>query len=244
MAELYNRVAGLRNVAAFLALVDRVEARDPSLPGMACFYGRSGRGKSTAAAFVARKRDCVVIEVRSLWRTKRFLQGCAEAMGLRPAKVTADILDQVAERLARTGRTLIIDEADHMARQGQMIEVARDLHESTQVGVILVGEETLPQTLQRWERVHGRMLDWVGAEPGTAEDLDKLLAVYAPDLAVAEDLRAAMLAAAGPSIRRMCVNIQMVRARAQGLGRSEMALAQMGRVAFPEGEAPEPRVDA
>ena len=33
--------------------------------------------------------------------------------------------------------------------------------------IVLIGEELLPQKLQAWERFHGRILDWVAAEPGS-----------------------------------------------------------------------------
>jgi hypothetical protein len=40
--RLYNTIAPLRNVAALVALIDRVKSRGLNLPGMATFYGFSG----------------------------------------------------------------------------------------------------------------------------------------------------------------------------------------------------------
>lgn len=240
MTALYNNVAALRNVAALCRLVDRVENRAAGLPGMATFSGPSGWGKSTAAGYAANRHDCHVVQMKSTWRTKKFLEAVAQELSIRPAKVIGDISDQIAERLARSGRTLLIDEADALVHAG-MIEVVRDIYESAQVGVILIGEETLPQDLRRWERVHGRMLDWVQAEPGTAQDLEQLIMVYAPDVAIAPELRRAILAASGPSIRRMCVNISLVVERARTQGRAEMGSKEMGGATLFSGEAPNPR---
>lgn len=240
MTALYNNVAGLRNVTSLSYLVDRVENRGGTLPGMACFYGPSGWGKTTAAGYCANRHDCHLVEMKSTWRTKKFLEAVATEISIRPAKVIADIMDQIAERLSRTGRTLLIDEADKLL-SGNMIELVRDIYESSKVGVILIGEENLPQDLRRIERVHGRMLDWVGAQPGTAQDLEQLIAAYAPGIKIADDLKAQILAAAGPSIRRMCVNISTVAERAKTVGKDEIGMADLGKVTFFTGEAPAPR---
>ena len=240
MTEHFNRIAGLRNVAALCRLVERVRERAPDLPGMATFSGPSGWGKSTAAAYAANRHDCHVVEVKSTWKTKKLLEMIALELQVRPAKRIPDIADQVAERLARSGRTLMIDEAQWLV-QDRLIEVVRDIYESSRVGVILIGEETLPQDLRRWERVHGRMLDWVQAQPGTAQDLDQLIPIHAPRLAIAPDLKGAILAASGPSIRRMCVNLALVAARAGDKGLSAMAAADMKGQELFSGEAPAPR---
>lgn len=241
MTTLYNNVAGLRNVVALQRLVDRVETRGPSLPGMATYYGPSGWGKTTAAGYVANRMNCHVVEVKSTWRSKKLLQAIALELSIKPAKVIGDISDQIAERLARSGRTLLIDEADKLINAG-MIEIVRDIHEGSKAGIVLIGEETLPQDLRRWERVHGRMLDWVAAEPGTAQDLEQLLKINAAGLTIDPELKKRILLASGPSIRRMCVNIALVVERARTVGQTEtMGPKDMGAVEFFTGEAPSPR---
>jgi hypothetical protein len=46
-----NNVAPLRNVGLLSELVERVLNRTAGLPGMACFHGFSGYGKSFAAMY-------------------------------------------------------------------------------------------------------------------------------------------------------------------------------------------------
>ena len=47
-------IAPLRNVAALISLVERVQDRSMGLPGMAVFYGPSGWGKTTATSCSAK----------------------------------------------------------------------------------------------------------------------------------------------------------------------------------------------
>jgi divinyl protochlorophyllide a 8-vinyl-reductase len=70
--QLYNSVAPLRNVAALVALVDRVQNRAHGLPGMACFYGPSGFGKSTSAVYAENKFRAYQVQVKSAWTAKKF----------------------------------------------------------------------------------------------------------------------------------------------------------------------------
>jgi DNA transposition AAA+ family ATPase len=207
---LPGTIAPLRNVALFSALVDRVLERPAGLPGMATFHGRSGLGKSCAAIYAANKARAYYVQVRSVWTRKHMLVSILAEMGIRPAATIPQMMDQVGEQLSLSGRPLIIDEADYLLAKG-MIEVVRDIYESSLAAIILIGEEGLPQDLQKYERVHGRMLDWVAAQPATEQDARTLARLYCPQVAVGEDLLARILEASGGSVRRICVNLDRVR---------------------------------
>lgn len=238
--RLYNSVAPLRNVAALLALVQRVQNRAYGLPGMATFFGPSGWGKTTAATYAANRFRACHIQVQVLWRPKQLLAELVFELGLRPERTTSALFNQAAEELARTGRPLLLDEADHLAND-RAIEVVRGLYEASGVPVILIGEELLPQKLQRWERVHGRMLDWVAAEPASLEDVGHLAPIYAPGLEIAEDLRRRIVTESRQSIRRVSINLALIAEQAQVRGLKRIGAADWGTRAFFSGEAPAPR---
>lgn len=238
--QLYNSVAPLRNVAALVALVDRVQNRALGLPGMACFYGPSGFGKSTAAVYAENRFQAFQVQVKSAWSKKKFCEAVLGEMSVRPARSIGDMVDQISEHLAITGAPLLIDEADHLVAR-KMIEIVRDIYEGSQSPVILIGEELLPQKLKEWERVHGRMLDWVAAEPGTLDDVDKLLPIYASGVSFDKPLREAILKHSHHSIRRISVNIAKVSERAKLTGRDEMGLGDWDIRQFFTGTAPAPR---
>lgn len=243
MAEetrLYNNVAPLRNVAALTALIDRVQNRVSGLPGMACYYGWSGFGKSTAAIYAANRFRGVLVQVKSAWTKKSLCTAILTELGLPVKGNTADMVDRVAAALAVQGYPLIIDEADHLVAR-RMVEIVRDIYEGSQVPVILIGEELLPQKLREWERVHGRMLDWVAVQPADMADLNHLAPIYAPGIEIAPELRAEILRASHGSTRRVCVNLAQVHERALVLGRSRMAAGDFDHRGFFTGSAPTPR---
>ncbi|MBL4750507.1 MAG: ATP-binding protein [Amylibacter sp.] len=238
--QLYNSVAPLRNVSALVALIARVEGRTIGLPGLATFYGPSGFGKTTAATYAANRFDAYHIEVRSSWTKKNFCEGVLKEMGIEPTKTISYMVDQVSEELALSGKILLIDEADYLIRRN-MIELVRDMYESSGSTIILIGEEGLPQKLQKWERVHGRMLDWVAALPACLEDIDHLGRLHCKDLTLAADFKSHLLKASKHSIRRVVVNLEKVREFASKKGVTAIDMAVWGKRDFFACNAPTQR---
>lgn len=237
---LYNSVAPLRNVGALVELVDRVQKRGHGLPGMATFYGPSGFGKTTAAVYARNRFRASSVQVKSAWTARKLCAAILEDLGLPPARTIADMIDDIAEELAKSGPPLLIDEADQLVAR-KMIEIVRDIYESSGAAIVLIGEELLPQKLSKWERVHGRMLDWVGAQPGDLGDVDHLAAIYCPGVDLDGDLKSHLLKESNASIRRICVNLDRVREFALTNGLTAVSRKAWGKEGFFTGHAPAPR---
>lgn len=235
----FNSIAPLRNVMAFTTLLNEVQGRGTNVPGMATFYGPSGFGKSTAAIFAANETGAVLVQMKSVWTKKSLLTAILNEIGVPPASTVADMYDQIVSELARTGRALLIDEADHLVRKNS-IELIRDIYEGTFCPVILIGEELFPEKLRRWERVHGRMLRWVPAEPVTDLDIDLLRGIYCPGVDIDPALMADLVAASGRSARRVMINLNLIKEQSGLLGRDVMGPADW-TATFYTGNAPETR---
>lgn len=239
---LYNSFAPLGNVVAMVELVMRLQNRTPGLPGMATYYGRSGLGKTTAAIFAGHKFRAHHIELKSRWTPKHFCEQLMAELGLdAPKRMTVSrMIDAISDQLARSRRPLLIDEADYLLRH-DMVEIARDIYEGSGTPVILIGEEHLPKKLEQWERVHGRMLDWVGAQPGTLDDVGHLAPLYAPGIRVGADLKAAVLKASHNSIRRISNNLARIAEFAATSGLTEVGMTEWGETPFAQVGAPNGR---
>lgn len=238
--QLYSTVAPLRNVAAMSALIDRVKNRPHNLPGMGTFYGPSGFGKTMAAIYGTNKFQAISVQVKSVWTKKTLCEAILAEMGVPAATTVSGMLDQISQHLAVTDSPLLIDEADFLV-QRKMIEIVRDIYEGSQAPVILIGEELLPQKLRAWERVHGRILDWVAAQPADMTDVGHLTKIYARDIKVSAELQAKVLATSFGSIRRICVNLDRIREFAAIKGLKAVSVDDWGNQAFFTGTAPEVR---
>lgn len=241
--NLSHSVAPLANASRLLALVDRCLNRAQGLPGMGTFYGRAGLGKTTAGICATNSMNAVHIEALPFGGVKTLLGMIVREMDIVPARTVPMMFEQAAEALARSGRPLIIDEADSILKD-TLIETVRRLHDVTGVPLVLMGEELLPQKLTRWERVHGRMLSWVGAEPATAEDVVHLARIYAPGIVIDEDLQARVLLVSRGSIRIASTNLAYLREFAVTRGLDRIGLREWGATPLHSGVAPDRRYGA
>ena len=235
-----NSVAGLANVARLTQLILTCQNRAHGLPGMGCFHGRAGLGKTTAAIYATNTLRACHVEVMPIGGVIGLLTMIATELGLKPKATGSKLFIQISEELAVTGRPLIIDEADKILRETP-IEIIRRLHDVSGVPVILLGEESLPQQLMQWERVHSRMLRWVGAELATADDVDQLAKIYARNVALGGDLKGALLKASAGSIRNVSTNLAHVSEYAAKHGKTKLDLHDWGSQPFHTGQAPAPR---
>ena len=239
--EKINNVAPLANVTRLTQLIIQCQDRTSGLPGMGCFYGSAGLGKTFAGTYATNKFKAVHVEALPIGGVKGLLTMIVKELGLRPALVTHALFVQAVEELAISDRPLIIDEADHILTD-KTIDIVRRLHDGSGVPVILMGEEDLPQKLQRWGRVHSRMLSWVGAEQATIKDVDHLAAIYARGVSLSAELKARLLAASRGSIRNAATNLSNVQNFAILKGLDKIDIDTWGNKPFHTGIAPPPRM--
>lgn len=219
--------AALKNMLLLDTLVTRAIERPDHLPGIVGFSGPSGFGKSTAAAYVAAKHQADYIEVRSLWTKRSFLENLVRLQGQPPRRVAHDLLEQVVQGLARSGRPLIIDEFDNAIDRG-LVEIVRDIHEQTKAPIIIIGEEKLPLKLKRWERFDGRVLDWAQAQPADLDDARTLARHYQKGIRIEDDLLEVLAKAAKGSVRRIVTNIERIAYYAKNEGMKSISRNDWG----------------
>ncbi len=235
-------IAPLRNVALFASLMDRVMNRSSHLPGMATFHGYSGYGKTWSATYAAHRYRARYVEVGESWTKKKFLSSLCIEVGIPVPKTMPDMVEALIEAIAIDGRPVIVDEFDWVMKRGYF-ETVREIHDKTDVPFVLIGEELLPSKLKSAsERFHNRILDWVAAEPADLDDMRHLARLYHPNLSIDEELLRRIDAACHGRIRRICVNLDRLRERAQALGTDEIGPREWGDAPFFTGQPPARRV--
>ena len=233
--------APIANVQLCASTLRRAVERPAHLPGMVCFFGPSGFGKSVAACYAANKTRAYYVMCQSSWTRRALMLHILREMGVQPAKNIYEMAEQAANQLTLSGRPLIIDELDHVVSRG-MVELIRDIHESSNAGILLIGEESLPVKLRRWERFHGRVLHWQPALPASLDDAAKLRDLYCRKVEVAHDLLKRIHELSRGSVRRVCVNLDLIQETSIKAGLSKVDLAAWGDRELFTGEAPARKV--
>lgn len=211
-------VAPLTNVAIMQELVGHLRTRKPDLPGIGCFYGFSGYGKTIATTYAVNKLDdtAVYVEVRSTWTRKKFVEALLQELtpGIRyGSRPTYDLIEIAAERLMVGRMVLFVDEADFVVDRGYA-EVIRDIYELAKTPIVLIGEEDLPVKLERYERLHNRMARPAPAQPCSIDDARHLTRLYCDQVKVADDLLAHLVAEVNGCTRRVAANLDDIQEEA------------------------------
>lgn len=218
--------AMLKNVSAFLLLADRLRNRPPGLSGFGCFSGYSGLGKTMAAQHAQNTRGALYLEVREWWTRKVFLELLLAELGvMTPPGTIAKMMTRIISILSEDrGQLLILDEADKLVDKG-MIELVRALQGDTDIPILLVGEELLPQKLRTVERMFNRVLEWELAQPADIADAKLLAGKWCPGVAISDDLLADMIRRAGGNARKIATTLNMARTHSANTGVSALTLA-------------------
>jgi len=235
--------AALSVVSIARGLMATAQNREKGTPGFVALSGPTGFGKSTACAYLANKHGAYYVECKSVWSKKALLENTIYAIfGRAYAKATtvSGMLDQISEQLAKSGRPLIIDEFDYLVEKAA-VQIVRDIYESSKAAIMLVGEENMPAKLLKWERFHGRVLDWAVAPAADMDDVRTLSGFYSSGITIQDDLLEHIHSKAKGSVRRITINLVRVRQEAIYQGLSAISLKEWGKKELFTGEAPQPR---
>ncbi len=197
---------------AFMELATLVRDRSQGLPNFGVFSGFSGYGKTYAAAYVRNALRGIYVEVGSSWTSKSLALNILCELGVaNPRGTVATMIEQIVRLLGEDlERPLIIDEADKMVVKGY-IEIVREIADKSNVPVLLIGEEALPQLLARIERVHNRVLKFVQAQPCDVEDTKALARMILGDAAIEDHLVLAVREKTQGRARRIVTNFANAR---------------------------------
>jgi replication-associated recombination protein RarA len=237
-------IAQITNVTRCFDAVQRTQDRTARLPGIAAFYGPTGFGKSISASFVANSMSAYYVQAMSTYTKKAFAQAILKEMSLPPARTLHEMIDQIASELAASHKPLIIDEFDHLVSSNK-VELVRDIYEGCQGTILIIGEERLPHKLERSERFHARVLNWVPAAPASVEDTKILASIYAPQITISDSVITKLVAVVKGSTRRVSTNLEMLHEAAMSNGIDwvdDAALSEILKQGFVTGESPKPRM--
>ncbi|UZD92720.1 ATP-binding protein [Pseudomonas corrugata] len=232
-----TKIVPLTNVGLLSGAMSRAQARPAGLPGLLVMYGPSGYGKSAAAAFAANQHRCYYTECRDTWSKKAFLAAILRDMSILPSRTLSEMVDQIAVQLSTSRRPLIVDDVQYLLDKATA-NVLTDIHNASEGTVVLIGEERVPSSLQRLERLHNRVLEWIPAQPATIDDIRQLAIETYPGMKFGEDLLDDLRTATRGCLRRVAVNLHKVQSEAAAMMIDFVDLAAWGKRSWFTGEAP------
>jgi len=164
-----------QNVKNFINLMNNIKNRPENVPGMALVYGEPGLGKSKAVLWWVAQNDAVYIRGTNLMSGRWFIQEVVEELGEIPYHYSSDLFKQCVRILIEKQIPIIVDEIDYLAGDLKTIETIRDIHDKTNVPVILVGMNMAPQKLARYKHLYDRISEIVQFKPFNKRDVTDIV---------------------------------------------------------------------
>lgn len=145
-------IAKLANVGLALTAMKQIQGAAPQMPRLAVLAGPAGYGKSQAALYLAHPLgvNAAYVQLRMFDTTKSMAQLIATELDARwkPQWSTAQLFDILCEQLVATGRSLVVDEFDHMAEKAG-VDFIRALHDQVATPTFEDDECAGPDWLRR-----------------------------------------------------------------------------------------------
>lgn len=150
-----------QNVKKFINLMNNIQTRPENVPGMALVYGEPGLGKSKAVLWWVSQNDAVYIRGTHLMSGRWLIQEIVEELGEIPYYYSIDLFKQCVRVLIERQVPIVIDEVDYLASDPKTIETLRDLHDKTNIPIILVGMGMADKKLMRYKHFYDRLTEIV-----------------------------------------------------------------------------------
>ncbi|MFT4098800.1 MAG: ATP-binding protein [Rhodoblastus sp.] len=171
------------NVARFLAALEALEKRGAEECSLMVVDGAPGLGKTTALEWWAAQNGIVFLRALKEWSPQWFLADLLAKLRITPAHsfqrryhqaLEALTLRQDQADIAKRPFAVVIDEADHISRNGRIIETIRDFSDNAGLVFVLVGMGKIRDNLTAFPQVASRITRYVRFEPATRGDVRAL----------------------------------------------------------------------
>lgn len=164
-----------QNVKNFITMMDNLQNRAEGAPGMGLVYGEPGLGKTQTILWWAAQNDAVYIRAANKMTNRWLLEEIVNELGESPYYRSSDLFNQCVSQLINNPKIIIVDEIDYLAGDNQVIETLRDIHDKTDVPVILVGMGSANKKLIRYRHLYDRISEILRFEPFTLQDIETII---------------------------------------------------------------------
>ena len=185
---MHTAFASTENYQRLLAAVARVEDRAAREAGLILVTGPAGFGKTSSVRRFAVQQGALYLRAKTFWTPRVFLAELVDKLGGQPRYRREDLFAQAIDMLSSdVPQPIVIDEAEHLARDFHALEAARDISDTLENVVLLAGMDRLQARVAQFPQVYSRVAEAVEFQPASLEDVHKLAEALC-EVGIAEDL--------------------------------------------------------
>lgn len=173
---MHKKFVKTKNVKKFISLMNNIQNRPAGVPGMALVFGEPGLGKTNSILWWATRNDNILISAKNSMTARWLMEEIVYELGETPQFKTSELFKQAVNQLIEKPRTIIVDEIDYLATNKQSIESLRDLHDRTQVPIVMVGMGMADKKLIRYKHLFDRVSEILRFNNFDFEDVKNIIA--------------------------------------------------------------------
>ena len=163
------------NVKRFITMMNNLQNRAEGVPGMGLVYGEPGLGKSQTINWWAFKNDAILVRCTQLMTARWLLTEILDEMGELSGYKISDCFKLVVRNLLVNPQIIIVDEVDYLTVDSRAVETLRDIHDKTNVPIILVGMINAKSRLKKFNHLYDRLSEIVKFEKFSKADIKTIV---------------------------------------------------------------------
>ena len=163
------------NVKRFITMMNNLQNRAEGVPGMALVYGEPGLGKTQTINWWAFKNNAILVRCTQLMSARWLLSEILEEMGEIYGYKILDCFKLVVRNLLVNPQIIIIDEVDYLTVDSRAVETLRDIHDKTNVPIVLVGMINAKSRLKKFNHLYDRLSEIVKFEKFSKADIKTIV---------------------------------------------------------------------
>ncbi len=163
------------NVKRFITMMNNLQNRAEGVPGMALVYGEPGLGKTQTINWWAFKNNAILVRCTQLMSARWLLSEILEEMGEIYGYKISDCFKLVVRNLLVNPQIIIIDEVDYLTVDSRAVETLRDIHDKTNVPIVLVGMINAKSRLKKFNHLYDRLSEIVKFEKFSKADIKTIV---------------------------------------------------------------------
>lgn len=142
---------------------------------MALVYGEPGLGKTQTINWWAFKNDAILVRCNQMMTARWLLKEILDYMSEIKPYAISDLFNEVIRNLILTPKVLIVDEIDYLTMESKAVEILRDIHDKTNIPVVLVGMTSANSRLKRFSHLYDRLSEIVKFERFSKSDIKTIV---------------------------------------------------------------------
>lgn len=223
-----SKIVPVKNITRLATAQRALLTRAPGTPGIGVVQGPAGYGKTKAVTWLHSQLDnSVNVRAMAVWTPSAMLSALCRELHIQAGGSCASQVERIVERLSMQPAPVWIDEVHYIIRSTRLIETLRDIHDMSNVPVILVGEERTVEQLSGLRRLTSRIAQEVEFEPLDEEDT-QLVADELCDVEVRPDLLAKVHDDTRGNTRNIVVALGRIEQHAKARGMQSIGLNDWG----------------